>query len=125
MNTFEDFLNQLDNPEHAAKLESIFDWIEEQYPQLEKVIKWNQPMFLHKGTYIIGFSTAKAHIAVSPEQATIQEFEEAINQVGYSQSKMIFRIKWSQDVDYSLFEKLIDFQLKEKENYPKFWRSVK
>lgn len=125
MNTFEDFLNQLDNPEHAAKLSSIFDWIEEQYPQLEKVIKWNQPLFIYNDTYIIGFSTAKGHISISPEQATIQEFEKDIDEAGYSQSKMIFRIKWSQDVDYSLFEKLIDFQLKEKENYPKFWRSVK
>lgn len=125
MNTFEDYLNQLDNPEHAAKLERIFDWIEKQYPELEKVIKWNQPMYIYNGTYIIGFSTAKGHISISPEQATIQEYEEEIDESGYSQSKMIFRIKWTQDVDYSLFEKLIDYQLKEKENYPKFWRSVK
>lgn len=34
-------------------------------------IAWNQPMFTHHGTYIIGFSAASKHIATPPDRATM------------------------------------------------------
>ena len=39
----------------------------EKFPQLKEENKWNQPMFNDHGTFIIGFSIAKGHIAVAPE----------------------------------------------------------
>ena len=47
------------------------------YPELELRIAWNQPMFTHHGTYIIGFSAASKHMAMAPEHATIICFEAA------------------------------------------------
>jgi uncharacterized protein YdhG (YjbR/CyaY superfamily) len=38
---------------------------------LKEEIKWNQPMFSDHGTFIIGFSIAKEHIAVAPEAVVI------------------------------------------------------
>lgn len=122
MNTFEDYLQTIDEPTHRDKLEGIFNWIDKTYPQLEQVIKWNQPMYIYKGTYIIGFSTAKPHIAVSPELGPLNQFRDAIDAAGYSHSKSIFRIKWDQEVDEKLLGDMIDLQLEEKEDYPHFWR---
>ncbi|MCQ4950818.1 hypothetical protein NE646_14380, partial [Bittarella massiliensis] len=42
------------------------------FPDLTPKIAWNQPMFTDHGTFIIGFSAAKAHLAVAPERAGIQ-----------------------------------------------------
>lgn len=32
----------------------VLDWVAEHYPELELRIAWNQPLFTHHGTYIIG-----------------------------------------------------------------------
>jgi hypothetical protein len=119
---FEGFLENIDNLENRKKLEEVLIHISETFPQLKREIKWNQPMFTHHGTYIIGFSTAKYHIAVSPEKFTLDKFREDIEKTGYSTSKMIFRIKWNDDVDYELLEKMIAFNIEDKKDYNKFWR---
>lgn len=124
METFEEFLAKLDNPDHQDKLLEIFNWIDEHYPELDKTIKWNQPMYTHHGTYIIGFSTAKEHLSVSPEKAGMEEFQNKIEQAGYSQSKMLFRIKWNQAIHFPLIGEIIEFQIKDKADYTKFWRKA-
>jgi len=124
MNTFEDFLAGIDHPEHQEKLRSILNWIREKYPFLKEEIKWNQPMFVNEGTYIIGFSVAKKHIAVSPEKATMDKFREEIEAKGYGTSAMLIRILWKQEVDYDLLSELIEFQLEDKKGYENFWRQA-
>ncbi|MDW7667358.1 MAG: DUF1801 domain-containing protein [Bacillota bacterium] len=119
---FRVFLNNIDDLEKRGKLENILLFISENFPQLNKEIKWNQPMFTHHGTYIIGFSTAKKHIAISPESVTLDKFQEDIKKAGYTSSKMIFRIKWTDKVDYDLLEKIIVFNIEDKKDYNKFWR---
>jgi uncharacterized protein YdhG (YjbR/CyaY superfamily) len=64
-------------------------------------------MFTDHGTYIIGFSISKQHIAVAPEQAGINHFTEDIEKAGYDYTKGIIRIKWTSPVDFSLLEKMI------------------
>ncbi len=119
---FRVFLNKIDDLEKREKLEKILLFISENFPQLNKEIKWNQPMFTHHGTYIIGFSTAKNHIAISPESVTLDKFQEDIKKAGYSSSKMIFRINWTDEVDYDLLEKMIAFNIEDKKDMSKFWR---
>ncbi len=119
---FRIFLERIDDFEKREKLEEILLYISKKFPELEHEIKWNQPMFTHHGTFIIGFSIAKHHIAISPESVTLDKFQENIRKAGYTSSKMIFRIKWTDKVDYILLEKMIAFNIEDKKNMDKFWR---
>lgn len=122
MNTFDEFLQTIENPNHRSRMAEILDWITNKYPDLNQEIKWNQPMFTDHGTYIIGFSVSKKHIAVAPEQAGINQFIEEIEQAGYDHTKEIVRVRWESEVDYSLIESMIEFNINDKANCSTFWR---
>lgn len=122
MKAFEEFLAKIDNPEHRARTEEVLTWVSEKYPILEPVIKWNQPMFTDHGTYIIGFSTSKQHLAASPEQAGIIHFSEQIIQSGYKHTKMLVQFPWNRPVDYELLEKMIEYNIEDKADCTTFWR---
>ncbi len=79
-------------------------------------------MFIDHGTYIIGFSLAKHHLAVAPEGVTISKFAEQISQAGYTHTKQLFRIGWEQPVDYHLLKEIIQFNIEDKADATKFWR---
>ena len=53
MKQFTEFLTAIENPDNRDKLSHILEWIYQEFPRLEPVIKWNQPMFIAHGTYII------------------------------------------------------------------------
>ena len=50
MDVFADFLAGIENPQHRARMEEVFSWVSTKFPELEPVIKWNQPMFTDHGT---------------------------------------------------------------------------
>ncbi|NMO94290.1 iron chaperone [Paenibacillus lemnae] len=122
MEVFAEFLNNIDNPEHRARMEEVLSSVIHKFPDLVPVIKWNQPMFTHHGTYIIGFSTSKKHMAVSPESAGMIHFSEEISQAGYDQTKQLIRIPWNHPVDYELLAKMIQYNLEDKADCTTFWR---
>lgn len=122
MEVFMEFLAGIDNPQHRERMEEVLTWVHEKYPQLNPEIKWNQPMFTDHGTYIIGFSVSKQHLAVAPENAGINHVAEDIERAGYSYTKEIIRIKWKDAVDYSLLEKMIEFNILDKADCTTFWR---
>ena len=45
---------------------------------LDTKIAWNQPHFVHEGTFIIAFTHAKAHLSVAPEYKAIDEFKKKL-----------------------------------------------
>lgn len=122
MNEFLPFLEKMTDPAQRARMEEILNWVHTTYPQLEMRLAWNQPMFTHHGTFILAFSVAKPHIAVSPEQYPILRFAQEIDAAGYSRSDMLFRIPWKSDVNYSLLSQLIEFNLVDKAETTTFWR---
>lgn len=61
---YDDYLAGIDNLEHRQKFAQVLKWVEAHYPNLEGRIAWKQPMFTDHGTFIIGFSVAKAHFEV-------------------------------------------------------------
>lgn len=122
MDLFNDFLAKIDVPDQREKLASILDWVAETYPELEPIVKWNQPMFADHETYIIGFSVSKKHISVAPEVAGINKFKEKIAAAGYSHTDNIFRIEWKDAIDYNLLKEIIDFNIIDKADATKFWR---
>ncbi|MFG6117754.1 iron chaperone [Thalassobacillus sp. B23F22_16] len=122
MQKFEEFLAKIDDPDHRDQTEEVLQWVSEKFPQLKREVKWNQPMFTDHGTFIIAFSVAKKHLAVAPEQAGIEQFSDEIKQAGYDHTKQLVRMPWNRPVDYSLLEKMIEFNIKDKEGYSAFWR---
>lgn len=122
METFVEYLARIDNPQNRARMEEILGWVMNRFPNLMPKIAWNQPMFTDHDTYIIGFSVSKQHIAVAPERAGILQFTDDIIEAGYDHTKELVRIPWSGLVDYSLLEKMIEFNILDKAECSTFWR---
>lgn len=122
MDTFNTFLETIDNDKHRTTLSEVLNWIADTFPNLETTIKWNQPMFTDHGTFIIGFSVAKQHFSIAPETKALSEHAQQIEATSYSQTNNLFRIKWSQDIDYALLKAIIQYNIEDKSNCDTFWR---
>lgn len=122
MKEFEDYIYNIENHEHQKRTAEILNWIESSYPTLEKAFKWSQPMFVNNGTFIISLTVTKGHINITPEVKTIQHFSDAIQEAGYKAGKMTFNIKWTQEVNYELLSKMIEFNIEDKADVTTFWR---
>ncbi|MHA6251889.1 iron chaperone [Oceanobacillus sp. CAU 1775] len=122
MEIFKEFLNKIEQPAHEERMKEVLEWVAEKYPNLVPEIKWNQPMFTDHGTYIIGFSVAKRHMAVAPENAGIEQFAKDIKEAGHSHTKELVRMKWEEPFNYDLLEKMIEFNIWDKKDHTKFWR---
>jgi len=119
---FAEYLAGMDNPEHRARMEEVLGWVARTFPRLAPRIAWNQPMFTDHGTFIIGFSAAKHHMAVSPEAAGIRRFSDEIRQAGFQHTKMLVRFPWNRPVDYGLLKRMIEFNIEDKADCSTFWR---
>lgn len=122
METFEDYIRTIDDSAHQEQFKEIISWIDSNYPELDQEVKWNTPMYTSNGTFILGIDSAKKHMSMSPEEKTMALFTEEIEEAGYSQTKGLFRIKYSDEVDYGLLKKMIDYNIEDKKGYDKFWR---
>lgn len=54
----------------------------------------------------------------------MEHFREKITKAGYVQSKMLFRIKWNEPVNYLLLEEIINFNRLDKAECKNFWRKT-
>lgn len=122
MEVFKDFLDKLDDQQVRFKIEEVLQWISEEYADLGKTVKWNQPMFTDHGTFIIAFSVSKKHVSVAPETVAIKRFEPEIKEAGHSYTDNVIRITWNEPMNYELLSKLIDFNIEDKKDHDKFWR---
>lgn len=80
--TLDEYLETIPNDDNHARMVEVLNWVAERFPELELRIAWNQPMFTHHGTYIIGFSAASKHMAMAPERATMIRFEPVMRERG-------------------------------------------
>lgn len=122
MDVFKDYLAKIEDPINRKQTIDILTWVQENFPELNPVIKWNQPMFTYQGTFIIGFSMAKNHLAVAPEQVVIDKFSHRIKEAGYEHTKQLIRLPWGKEIDYTLLGEIIRFNLNDKEGFTTFWR---
>lgn len=122
METFKPYLDKIDDPDKLARVVEILQWVSDTFPELGKRIAWNQPMFTHHDTFIIAFSMAKQHLAVSPEYATLKKFGEELDASGYDYTTMLFRIPWKSEVNYPLLKKMIEYNIEDKADCKTFWR---
>lgn len=122
MEVFEKYLSSIENENHRARLREVLEWIQNRFPDLTPRIAWNQPMFIDHGTFILGFSASKQHFSVAPEPITIEKFSAEITKSGYRQSSNLFRIRWEEPVDFSLLERIIQYNREDKADCTSFWR---
>ncbi|MBC2172184.1 iron chaperone [Listeria booriae] len=122
MEVFEEFIGNIENPEHQARMAEVLAWIETEYPDLGQRIAWNQPMFTNHGTFIIGFSVSKKHMAIAPEGEGMVRLADAIAASGYPTTKMLIQMPWDKPVDYTLIKTIIDFNIADKAECTTFWR---
>ncbi|MBC1811907.1 iron chaperone [Listeria booriae] len=122
MEVFEEFIGNIENPEHQARMAEVLAWVETEYPDLGQRVAWNQPMFTDHGTFIIGFSVSKKHIAIAPEGEGMVRLADAIAASGYPTTKMLIQMPWDKPVDYTLIKTIIDFNIADKAECTTFWR---
>lgn len=119
---FETYLGKIEDASQQARVREVLNWVQMTFPQLEQRFAWNQPMFTDHGTFIIGFSVAKAHLAFAPEGAVMTAFADQIAADNYNPGKKFGRIKWTQPVDYDLLKRIIAFNIADKADCATFWR---
>ena len=122
ISTLDEYLATIPNDDNRARMVEVLNWVAKRYPELELRIAWNQPMFTHHGTYIIGFSAASKHMAMAPERATMIRFEPVMRERGTDFGKMFARQPWNKPFDYELLDAFIQHQLAEKQEITSFWR---
>lgn len=122
MKDFQGFLDGMHEPDKRERMASILKSVKEKFPHLKEEIKWNQPIFSDHGTFIIGLSVAKGHIAVAPEAVVIDLFIEKIERAGYSHTQELFRIKWTDQVDFDLLHEIVAYNIESKKDMTSFWR---
>ncbi|WP_125591187.1 iron chaperone [Companilactobacillus jidongensis] len=122
MDVFEDFLANIEDKSHRARMIEIIDWVQTTFPELQKRFAWKQPMFTDHGTFIIGFSVAAKHISVAPEGKSMDLFASKVEDAGYTHGTKMFRIKFDQDVNYDLLKDVIEFNIEDKKDCDTFWR---
>ncbi len=122
MDTFNEYLDTINDPRQREVMQTVLQWVIDTYDHLQPKIAWNQPMFTDHGTYIIGFSVSKQHMAVSPEEAGIIHFSEDIKKAGLDHTKMLVRFPWDRPINYDLLAKMIEYNIFDKADCTTFWR---
>ena len=102
--TLDEFLATIPDDDNRERMVDVVVWVGFTYPELELRIAWNQAMFIHRGTYIIGFSAASKHMAVAPERATMIRFEPVMRERGTDFEKRVAHQPWDKPFDYELLD---------------------
>lgn len=105
--TLDEFLATIPDDDNRARMVDVLVWVGLTYPELELRIAWNQPMFTHHGTYIIGFSAASKHMTMAPERTTMIRFEQVMRERGTDFGTMLARQPWNKPFDYELLDAFI------------------
>ena len=119
------YVNSIKNidPILKDKIVSIFEFIEEKFPELVLEIKWNEPMFLFNNSFIIAFSVWKNHVSIAPEKYAMDIYQEKLLSFNYEVTSNLFKIKKDQEVNFDLLLEIINFKIKDKSNSKTFWKS--
>lgn len=121
-NPFTPALEKITNPEHLNRVLELIDWIDSEFPDLGKRIGWQQPIYTHHDTFILGLKPSKKHLSLNPEVAGIEHFSAAIKAAGYEHQTMTFTVPWTSDINYALLKDIITWQFEDKKDVTTFWR---
>ncbi|USS85565.1 DUF1801 domain-containing protein [Fructilactobacillus myrtifloralis] len=126
MKTIPEYLKTIADPAHRASFQAVLRWITTNFPQLDLVIKYNQPMFLAHGTYIIGLSAANHHYSIGLEgQAITRRFLPLAEQLGLQHGHKTIRVPYKHPLPTELLQAIITRQLEQKRDVTTFWLPAK
>lgn len=115
-----EYIQRIDDPDNRLIFGDFINWLMTDFPELKPEYKWNQPMFTHHGTFIIGFSVAMKHFTVAPEMRTFEHFLPQIKDLKLKHGKKTFQLQFGQDIPYDLLRALINYTLADKQNVTSF-----
>lgn len=104
-----------------TKVIQLYDYFNKN-KNLKLEIKWNNPMYTFDNKFIISFTVAKDHISVAPEKKVLEVFKNKILQSGYIIKSQTFTINNNLEINYSLLNEIIEFNIKDKINCKTFFR---
>ncbi len=122
MNTIAEYLDTFKDETQKQRMKEVLEFTQSAFPQLKSRIAWSTPHFTHEDTFILAFSAAKEHLAVSPEYKCLKQFAERFDQAGLKYTAMIVRFPWKKDMDYELLRDMIAYNLKDKKGCKTYWR---
>jgi uncharacterized protein YdhG (YjbR/CyaY superfamily) len=107
--TLKEFYASLPQDQEQA-IRRLVDFVATNYPDLELLLAWNQPMFRLGKKYLIGFMPTKKHINL----LTISD--DAINHLaaelkGYRHGTRSISLPFDWKIDQELIAKVIAFQM--------------
>jgi len=109
--SLDEYLAGID-PVRSATIRAIFASLMADYPDLELVIAWNQPMLKRGKDYVIGVSVAKEHILLGPwGDNVIERLRPVLD--GYQLNKKTIRVPVDWDVDGKLLRQIVAPRLSE------------
>jgi len=110
-NTVDEYLAQFDENKRKTVL-NVFAAITSQYPKLETVIAWNQPMLKLGTQYVFGATVLKHHILLAPwSKDVLEAFSERLS--AYEVNKKTFKIPVDWKVDKKLIRDMVAARIAE------------
>lgn len=106
-------------------LRTVLEWVCENHPELDTRIAWNQPMFTHHGTFIIGFSAATQHLCFTGEQVAQEKFRSAFTKRGYKCTKKLVNLPIDKPLPFDLIGDVIALQMELKKDITSYWLPAK
>ena len=94
----------------ARTMRTIFASLCSDFPDLELVIAWNQPMLKHGKRYVFGASAAANHILIAPWDAAVLE-RLAPRLSSYAVNKKTVRVPADWKVDTALLRDMVGPQI--------------
>ena len=109
---FTDFYASL-APEQLEHITSLVEWVSTNYPELEPVIAWNQPMLKSGEKYVFGVSTSKNHISIAPwSEKVLKKFTPHFKEYRVNKKTIALPNDWK--VDQKLLCDMVAAGVKEK-----------
>lgn len=117
----EEYLGSIADERHRAEFKELLDWVHATWPQLVCEVKWNQPMFMDHGTFIIGFTALTNHVTVGSEPRAFEHAMPLIEQQHLKRGKKTFQIPYERSDAWEVLEQIIEFTIADKHDVQTFW----
>lgn len=101
----DDYLSHL-APVPRVTVRRIYSVLQQEFPEAEVVMAWNQPMLRQAGVYLFGVSVHASHITIAPfDPEVLEQLRPRLS--GYVVNKKTVRVPVDWDVDEGLITDMV------------------